>query len=89
MGFVAMLLMSAGTPYAQVAAAPAPAQQAAVRRGDRVLLTVRVGAVLAAVEAEALQDGAVGQTIRVRNLQNGRVQLSRVLRPGQVEVMPQ
>ncbi|MCS6912311.1 MAG: flagella basal body P-ring formation protein FlgA [Myxococcales bacterium] len=57
-----------------------------VRRGDRVLLTVRVGAVVAQVEAEALQDGGAGQIIRVRNLHNGRVQQGRITRAGLVEV---
>lgn len=57
-----------------------------VRRGDRVLLSVRVGAVVAQVEAEALQDGSAGEVIRVRNLHNGRVQQGRITRPGLVEV---
>ena len=64
------------------AAPPEPA----VRRGERVALSARIGAVVAQVEAEALQDGRPGEVIRVRNLQSGRVQPARVARAGQVEV---
>ncbi len=58
----------------------------AVARGERVTMSARVGVVVASVSAEALQDGKVGETIRVRNLQNGRVQQARVSRPGHVDI---
>jgi flagella basal body P-ring formation protein FlgA len=72
---------------AAAAAAPVPDVAArAVRRGERVSLVARVGAVVAAVDAEALQDGGTGEVIRVRNLQNGKVLPARVIGAGQVEV---
>jgi hypothetical protein len=70
------------------AGAPAPGSAApVVRRGEHVQLSARVGAVTAQVEAEALQDGRLGEIIRVRNLHSGRVQQGRVARPGHVEVL--
>lgn len=69
----------------------APARAAArplVRRGDRVILSARVGRVVASVPAEALEDGQTGDTIRVRNLQSARMQVGRVTRAGEVEVVP-
>lgn len=94
----ALLLLLALLPAAPPGAAPrssaapaatSPAAPAAllVRRGEHVQLSARIGAVTAQVEAEALQDGRLGETIRVRNLHSGRVQQGRVVRMGQVEVL--
>jgi flagellar basal body P-ring formation protein FlgA len=81
----------AGPPAPAAGAPDAPAAPGLaaplVHRGERVQLSARIGAVIAQVEAEALQDGRLGEVIRVRNLHSGRVQQGRVLRPGQVEVM--
>lgn len=63
---------------------PVPAK--AVLRGEKVTLAARAGAVVAEGTAQALEDGAPGDTIRVRNLQNGKVQAARVVAPGRVEV---
>lgn len=85
------LLLPLFLAEAPAKAPPAPpAAEAAppvIRRGDRVTLSARVGAVVASVEAESLQDGRVGDTVRVKNLQSGKVQPARVVSAGQVEVL--
>jgi flagella basal body P-ring formation protein FlgA len=74
--------------HSEIRASEPAEAEIAVRRGDRVQLFCRIGAVTAQVEAEALQDGRTGAEIRVRNLQNGRVHRGRITAPGTVEVLP-
>jgi flagella basal body P-ring formation protein FlgA len=57
-----------------------------VRRGTRVVLVARVAGVDVRMQGEALRDGAVGDTILVRNLSSSRVVEGRVTASGQVEV---
>lgn len=85
---VSVLLFSLSLPVLSMAAGPAmgPAPEQVVRRGERVSLIARVGAVVATVDALALRDGAAGEVIRVRNLQNGKELSARVIGAGQVEV---
>lgn len=58
-----------------------------VHRGEHLVLSARVGAVIASMEVEALQDGDVGELIQVRSLHNGRLHRVRVVRTGNVEVL--
>ncbi|MFO7653931.1 MAG: flagellar basal body P-ring formation chaperone FlgA [Candidatus Krumholzibacteriia bacterium] len=58
---------------------------AIVRSGEPVDLRVRRGTVVVAVRATARRDGALGETIPVRNELTGRVITARVTGPGQVD----
>ena len=44
-----------------------------VHRGDRVFIVVRKGALALRIQGEAMQDGAAGETIRVRNEQSKKI----------------
>lgn len=57
-----------------------------VRSGERVTMVVRAGGLNVTASGEALQPGAAGQTIRVRNVDSQRVLSARVTGPGTVEV---
>ncbi|MCC7413262.1 MAG: flagellar basal body P-ring formation protein FlgA [Gammaproteobacteria bacterium] len=58
----------------------------AVRRGERVILTADVGGAVVRMTGEALANGAVGDTVRVRNLTSRRVVEGTVADGGVVEV---
>ncbi len=58
-----------------------------VQAGDRVVATVRIGAVEVSAAVTAVDAGAVGDTIRVSNRDTRRVMRARVAGPGRVEVM--
>lgn len=83
-----VLLAHAGSPAAAAADMRPAVPPRVVHRGEPVQLSARAGVVVAQVSAEALQDGGIGETIRVRNLQNGKVQQARVTAAGHVEVSP-
>ena len=44
-----------------------------VHRGDKVFIVVRKGALALRIQGEAMQDGAAGETIRVRNEQSKKI----------------
>ncbi|MDR3349135.1 MAG: flagellar basal body P-ring formation chaperone FlgA [Acidaminococcales bacterium] len=50
----------------------------AIRAGDNITIVSRAGAVTVQVAGQALQGGAVGDVIRVRNLNSGKSLLARV-----------
>lgn len=58
----------------------------AVRRGDKVSIRAMGGGLDVRMQGEALESGARGETIRVRNLSSKRELEARVAGPGQVEV---
>ena len=58
----------------------------AVRHGDKVEVTVNVGNVEISFEAEAESSGHPGETVIVRNPENGRRFVARVLEAGKVGV---
>jgi hypothetical protein len=62
-------------------------RQVIVRRGEHLTMDAKAGSVTSSVQVEALQDGAQGETIQVRNLQSGRLQTARVVQPGIAEVL--
>ena len=51
----------------------------AVMRGDRVIISVTIGAVTASTPGEVKADGRIGEHIRVRNLVSGQEVYARVL----------
>ena len=57
-----------------------------MRRGAAVTLQVRQGEMLVSVAGEALQDGSVGQRIRVKNLLSKRIVTAKVIDEATVEV---
>lgn len=57
-----------------------------IQRGDSVIITVRKSGFLIEVRGEALDAGAEGESIRVRNLQSRSVVQAVVVGPGRVEV---
>lgn len=56
-----------------------------IRRGDTVKMTARGGALAISVTAKALQDGAIGDVIRVENLDSKKAISGRVTARGEVE----
>jgi flagella basal body P-ring formation protein FlgA len=73
---------------------PAAAQVAerratpAVARGEWVTLLARHGGIELESPAEVLQDGQVGQPVRVRSAGSSGSIVARVVAPGRVEVLP-
>ena len=61
-------------------------QNAAVRKGDHVVISARSGTLTVKMPGEALSDGGLSEQIRVRNLNSKRVIKARITGPGQVEV---
>jgi len=55
-----------------------------ISRGQQVRVTVQRGAIKIESKAEALSDGRMGKTIRVRNLRSGKVVSGLVVGPGEV-----
>lgn len=58
----------------------------AVKRGQLIDAVVRAGTLYIAVQVEVMQDGAVGETIRVRNTKSRREIRARVIDGGTVQV---
>jgi hypothetical protein len=78
--------VSAALPASAPAAPPASDAPPVVKTRDRVRLLAHVGPVNVVVAGEALQDGRMGQSIRVRNIDSNKIILGRVTGPGLVEV---
>jgi flagella basal body P-ring formation protein FlgA len=57
-----------------------------VKLRDRVKLTARVGSSQITATGEALQEGRMGESIRIRNLDSNRTVQGRILGPGLIEV---
>jgi flagella basal body P-ring formation protein FlgA len=57
-----------------------------VKRRDQVKMVARVGAVSVSAMGEALQDGRLGETIRLRNIETNSNVQARVTRAGEVEI---
>jgi len=57
-----------------------------ISRGDQVVISASSGTISVRMPGVALQDGAVGEQIQVRNQSSQRVIRARVMGPGQVEV---
>jgi flagella basal body P-ring formation protein FlgA len=57
-----------------------------VSRGDIVNVQLDSGAFSISARATALEDGYIGDTIRARNQESGRILQARVMGPGQLEI---
>jgi flagella basal body P-ring formation protein FlgA len=64
------------------------ASEAAVRRGDTVTLLYQVPGVSLSMRARALEDGAVGQSVRLLNTSSNRTVEGVVTGPGAARVSP-
>lgn len=58
---------------------------AAVKRGEQVFIVSGSNTVRVRIPGEALSDGAIGDQIRVRNIQSQRIIHARVIGPGEVQ----
>jgi len=58
----------------------------AVQQGATISVSLEEGPLSIVMKAIALEDGAVGETIRVRNAQNGRTVCATVRSPALAEV---
>ena len=61
-------------------------QPLAMRRGAAITIQVRQGEMLVSAAGEALQDGSIGQRIRVQNLVSKRIVTAKVIDEATVEV---
>ena len=77
--------IDAGLPRA---AAPAPKLAPAVARGERALLRSVFGSVLLESRVDVLQDGRVGDMVRVRQPGGAGMVLARVVGAGRLELAP-
>lgn len=59
---------------------------AAINKGDEVVISARGSSMSVRMPGVALEEGAIGQQIRVRNTRSQRIVHARVTAPGQVEV---
>lgn len=67
-------------------AVAAPAAEVAVKPRQRVTLLVRIGELRVTAVGETQQEGRVGQTVRVQNVDSGKVLSGRVTGPAAVEI---
>ena len=58
----------------------------AINKGDEVVISARANSMYVRMPGTALEEGAIGQQIRVRNTRSQRIIHARVTSPGQVEV---
>lgn len=59
---------------------------ATIRKGDSVIIKAVAGSLMVRMKGQALQDGAIGKQIQVRNEKSRRIIRAIVKGPGQVEV---
>ena len=71
-----------GEPLTPANSRPAPA----IARGDWVVLHLKTGMVELEGRARALQDGEMGQVVKVRSANSANPVEARVVAPGRVEV---
>lgn len=57
-----------------------------IKRRDHVKMVARVGSLSVAATGEALQEGRLGETIRLRNTESNATVQGRVVSPGEVEI---
>ncbi|TPE54933.1 flagellar basal body P-ring formation protein FlgA [Maribrevibacterium harenarium] len=57
-----------------------------IRKGNQVLITARSGAIIVKMNGEALEDGAIGEQIRVRNNSSGRIVYGKVVSDSEILV---
>jgi flagellar basal body P-ring formation protein FlgA len=62
-------------------------REAAVRRGGRVDIVARIPGLELRTAGESLEDGGVGETVRVRNVESKRIITGRVTAPGEVMIV--
>lgn len=74
------------TPSAGAAMRSPARAESAVRRGDMLALTFSAPGIALSARGRALEDGAVGETIRVLNIQSEREVEARVTAPGAAAV---
>jgi hypothetical protein len=60
----------------------------AVRRGQSIMLIYEVGGVSLTTRAQAMEDGAVGQSVRLTNPSSNRVVIATVTGPGAASASP-
>jgi flagella basal body P-ring formation protein FlgA len=65
-----------------------PVANAAIRRGDGVMLIYQSGGVTLTMRTQAMQDAAVGQSVRLMNPSSNRVVLGIVAGPGAASASP-
>lgn len=65
---------------------PANTEPVLIRARQRVTLTVRLGAMNVSASGEAMQDGKLGQTVRVQNIDSKKVLTGKVSGPGVVDI---
>ena len=61
---------------------------AAIRRGDAVMLVYQSGGIMLSMRTQAMQDGNVGQSVRLMNPSSNRVVLGVVTGPGAASASP-
>lgn len=59
-----------------------------IQSGSQTLVFARFGSTQLEMQAQALSDGALGDTLKFRNLQSGKIVVARVNAQGQGEVLP-
>lgn len=57
-----------------------------IKRSDRVKILARLGQLAVTVNGEAMQDGRLGDTIRVRNTESKSIVQGKVISPDEVEI---
>lgn len=57
-----------------------------VRSGQRLRLFVRGDRVMVSLEAEALEEGCIGDCLRLKNPDSGKVVIARIAQPGRAEI---
>lgn len=68
-------------------AAPANGDRSVqIKRSDRVKILARLGQLAVTVNGEAMQDGRLGDTIRVRNTESKSIVQGKVISPDEVEI---
>lgn len=77
---------AAARPGAGAAMRSVDRPEAAVRRGDMLALTFAAPGIALTARGRALEDGGVGETIRVLNIQSEREIEARVVRAGEAAV---
>ena len=84
--------MPVGAPIAAASASSASYQNAganaAIRRGDAVMVIYQSGGVTLSMRTQAMQDAAVGQSVRLMNPASNRVVLGVVTGPGAASASP-
>ena len=82
-----LLAVSAGAFESPAPRTPPPRiPPPVVKHGDKVEVTVNVGNVMLSFEAEAESSGHPGETVIIRNPENGRRFVARVLEAGKVGI---